>query len=64
MASEIGILSIEQDGTDGLIVTFTDGTLAGYVVEELLSMRPYREHVVKSDAVANLMKSGHNEDPS
>jgi hypothetical protein len=26
-----------------LVVTFSDGTMAGYVVEELLDMRPHRE---------------------
>ena len=37
------ILAIEKDGNDGLIVTFSDGTTAGYIAEELLSLRPYRE---------------------
>jgi hypothetical protein len=40
---DIRISSVEQDGGDGLIVTFTDGTVAGYVVEELLALRPRRE---------------------
>jgi hypothetical protein len=39
------ILKVEKDGEDGLIVTFSDGTLAGYVVEELLLLRPIREAV-------------------
>jgi hypothetical protein len=39
------ILKVEKDGPDGLIVTFSDGTKAGYVVEELLTLRPHREHV-------------------
>ena len=47
MAEEIHILSVERDGEDGLIMTFSDGTLAGYVVEELLSLRPIRERVKK-----------------
>jgi len=33
----------EADSDDGLIVTFSDGTTAGYVVQELLSLRPHRE---------------------
>jgi len=45
MASEIHILKVEKDGEDGLIVTFSDGTTAGFVVEELLSLRPYRDAV-------------------
>ncbi|HUV70980.1 MAG TPA: hypothetical protein VMW15_15070 [Terracidiphilus sp.] len=39
----IHILKVEQDSVDGLLVTFTDGTVAGYVVEELLLLRPFRE---------------------
>ena len=37
------ILKIEMDSDDGLIVTFSDKTTAGYVVEELLELRPVRE---------------------
>jgi hypothetical protein len=32
----IQILAVELDGVDGIMVTFSDGTTAGYVVEELL----------------------------
>jgi hypothetical protein len=39
------ILRVEKDSEDGLIVTFSDGTIAGYVVEELLLLRPNRERV-------------------
>jgi hypothetical protein len=45
MAKEIRILKVEKDGEDGLIVTFSDGTIGGYVVEELLLLRPIREAV-------------------
>ena len=45
MANEIQILSTEVDGLDGLIVTFSDGTKAGYVSEELLELRPIRERI-------------------
>jgi hypothetical protein len=45
MASDVSILNVEKDGEDGLIVTFSDGTTGGYVVEELLSLRPVREAV-------------------
>jgi hypothetical protein len=38
-------LKVEQDSHDGLMVTFSDGTAAGYVVEELLMLRPFREAV-------------------
>jgi hypothetical protein len=47
MSGKIQILRVEQDG-DGLIVTFSDGTTAGYVVEELLELRPHREPVEKA----------------
>jgi hypothetical protein len=43
MAEPIQILTAERDGEDGLLVTFSDGTSAGYVAEELLELRPFRE---------------------
>lgn len=45
MDAEIQILMVEKDGEDGLIVKFSDGTLGGYVVEELLELRPCREPI-------------------
>ena len=45
MNGEIQILAVELDGHDGLLVTFSDGTTGGYVVEELLELRPVRERV-------------------
>lgn len=47
MSTPIQILKVERDGDDGLIVTFSDGTTAGYVVEELLKLRPLREQIEK-----------------
>jgi hypothetical protein len=47
MSDETHILEVEKDSHDGLIVTFSDGTTAGYVVEELLELRPVRERVEK-----------------
>jgi hypothetical protein len=47
MVNEIQIIKVEIDGNDGIIVTFSDGTSAGYVVEELLELRPTREPVNK-----------------
>ena len=35
------ILGLEQDGKDGLIVTFSHGTIGAYVVDELLELRNY-----------------------
>jgi hypothetical protein len=43
MAEPIQILTAERDGEDGLLVTFSDGTTAGYVAEELLELRPFRD---------------------
>ena len=45
MSGEIQIQAVELDGSDGLVVTFSDGTTGGYVVEELLQLRPVRERV-------------------
>jgi hypothetical protein len=45
MVNSIKIVKVEQDGDDGVLVTFSDGTIAGYVVEELLELRPRREPV-------------------
>jgi hypothetical protein len=43
MTERIRILTVEKDDGDGLITTFSDGTTAGYVAEELLELRPMRE---------------------
>jgi len=43
MREPIEILTVEKDDGDGLITTFSDGTTAGYVAEELLELRPKRE---------------------
>ena len=45
MSVEIHMLAVELDGNDGLVVTFSDGTTGGYVIEELLQLRPVRERV-------------------
>jgi len=45
MRGKTNILKVEKDGEDGLTVMFSDGTTAGYVVEELLRLRPRRERV-------------------
>jgi hypothetical protein len=50
MAGEIRIVEVEKDGEDGLIVTFSDGTVGGCVVEELLELRPVREKAKKKKA--------------
>jgi hypothetical protein len=44
---EIDSDECEAGSDDGLIVTFSDGTVAGYVVEELLLLRPLRERIEK-----------------
>ncbi len=45
MTRETTLLKVEKDGEDGLLVAFSDGTIGGYVVEELLALRPIREKV-------------------
>ncbi len=42
MVCPIQIQSVKQDGNDGVIVKFSDGTSAGFVIEELLELRPVR----------------------
>ena len=59
MQDEIRILDVESDAGDGVIVTFSDGTIGGYVVEELLELRPYREPIRKQHA--NRAPSGSGE---
>jgi hypothetical protein len=39
-------MTVEREGEDGLLVTFSDGTTAGYLTEELLELRPFREPLV------------------
>jgi hypothetical protein len=59
MSDQTHILKVEQDSHDGLLVTFSDGTRAGYVVEELLMLRPRRETVkepVDSDCTTTIVK--------
>lgn len=43
MSREIEILSVVRDGEDGILVTFSDRTIGGYISEELLELRPVRE---------------------
>ena len=45
MSVETHIDKVERDGEDGLIVTFSDGTIGAYVVEELLELKLDRELV-------------------
>jgi len=45
MEADIQILAVELDGNDGVVVTFSDGTTGGYVIEELLDLRPVRERL-------------------
>lgn len=49
MRTDVIIATVELDGGDGLIVTFSDGTITGYVAEELLQLRPKREPVASKD---------------
>jgi hypothetical protein len=56
MNGEIQILAVELDGSDGIVVTFSDGTTGGYVVEELLHLRPVRERVKIKKTIPNAPK--------
>jgi len=39
----VEIVEVTKDGNDGVVVTFSDGTISGYIAEELLGLRPVRE---------------------
>jgi len=39
----IYVLKVQIDYPDGILVTFSDGTIAEFIAEELLPMRPVRE---------------------
>ena len=43
MANPITILTAQKEDPDGLILTFSDGMTAAYLVDELLELRPHRE---------------------
>ena len=45
MKNAITILLVEQDGEDGILVKFSDGTVAGFLAEELLDLRPDRDMI-------------------
>lgn len=45
MENGVRLVAVELDGDDGLVVTFSDGTIDAYVVEELLELRPHRERL-------------------
>jgi len=48
MEDIVRLLAVELDGDDGFVVAFSDGTVDGYVAEELLKLRPYRERLRSS----------------
>jgi hypothetical protein len=43
MDGKIRVLTFKIEDPDGMIITFSDGTTAAYLVEELLKLRPHRE---------------------
>ena len=55
------LLAVELDGDDGLVVTFSDGTIGAYVAEELLELRPYRERS-RNKRIHNVPSKGPNYD--
>jgi hypothetical protein len=52
------ILAVEKDGRDEVIVRFSDGTTAGYVVEELLELRPKRDSFELSEITPITIPTG------
>jgi hypothetical protein len=61
MKVEIKLKTVELDGNDGLVATFSDGTTGAYVVEELLEMRPFRERT-KIKKIRMFLSQGCNDD--
>jgi hypothetical protein len=57
MKDEIRLLTVELDGHDGLVVTFSDGTTSGYVIEELLKLRPHRERLKAKKKIPNVLRA-------
>ena len=45
MGTNVQIVHVERYASDGIVVTFSDGTRAAYVVEELFELRPHREPI-------------------
>jgi hypothetical protein len=54
MTRDIRILRVEKDGDDGLVVAFSDGTTAGYLAQELLELRPYRQTLSETPKIHDL----------
>ena len=52
MAYPIKILTAEIEYPEGLILTFSDGTTAAFLVEEMLELRPHREPTVYAHETA------------
>jgi hypothetical protein len=44
---DLRIVKAEIDGSDGIILTFSDETVGAYIVGELLDLRPHREPTIK-----------------
>jgi hypothetical protein len=57
MPEQTRILAVVADSDDGLIVTFSDGTTAAYVVEELLELRSRREATLTSGVSVPLSRA-------
>ena len=47
LKAPITILRVEQEEDYGITVTFSDGTVARYPVEELLELRPHRDPIIE-----------------
>jgi hypothetical protein len=54
----VEIIEVAMDGSDGIIITFSDGTTAGYVVEELLEIRPIREKAPRNEVDGDRVLGG------
>jgi hypothetical protein len=62
MIDLITILTADRDDGDGIFVTFSDGTCAGYVATELVDLRPNRE--MTSDQIKPVSEQSGPDNPS
>jgi hypothetical protein len=47
MKKIVKIVHVEIDGDDGVIVDFSDDTTTAFATEEFLSLRPYRDPLIR-----------------
>jgi len=59
MVHPITIIKAEVDYPDGVILSFSDGTTAAFLVEEMLELRPHREPMFYTQKTAEKRPRHH-----